>query len=110
MKVMTPETEADDQAEIQPGNGGRDRIEGAEDEAHCRLPAHEAGNGVVHLAGDLADGLAIVRRRARDRPSPPCGSSRSACRRRPPGVMTSSENSESSACPPVQMDCSKVSM
>ena len=57
-----PGNQPDQQAEIKPAQRQRHRIERAEDQADRGLPAHEAGDGRVDLARELAHGVALVAR------------------------------------------------
>ncbi|MNI46345.1 hypothetical protein D3C73_1008040 [compost metagenome] len=54
--------EADQQAEIQPDERQADCVVNAEDEAERALATDEAGNGLIHVAGDLADDLHLIPR------------------------------------------------
>ncbi|MNT13208.1 hypothetical protein D3C72_1481700 [compost metagenome] len=53
---------ADQQTEIQAHQRQANGVINPENDAERPLPAHETGNGLVHVAGDLADGMDIVAR------------------------------------------------
>ena len=54
--------QADQDAEIQPGQRQPDRVDDAEHQAERALPAHEAGGRRVDVGGDRADRLDMVAR------------------------------------------------
>src|SRR5262249_11232272 len=54
--------EADEQTEVESGESECDRVKGAEDEAHCGLPTHEAGDRSIHFAGEPAHSVAMLDR------------------------------------------------
>ncbi len=60
--------DADQQTEIEPRHGQGHGIEGAEQQAHQRLPPDEAGHRKVHLAAETPhDGALVQRNPAIDR-------------------------------------------
>lgn len=61
MKLMRPE-KADQKAEIQPDQRQADGVINPENEAERALPTHETGNGLVHVAGDLAHRVHVIAR------------------------------------------------
>ena len=52
--------QADDQAEVEPGHGQRQRVVQRQDQAAQRLAAHPGGQDAVHLAGLRADHLGVA--------------------------------------------------
>ena len=57
-----PDTSPISSPKFEPGEGQRDRVERAEDQADRGLAAHEARDRVVHLAREAAHRLAVLQR------------------------------------------------
>jgi hypothetical protein len=62
MKLISPAHMPMSRPKLEPDRPQSDRIEGAEDQAQRRLPAHEARQGVIHVAADPTHRRAVPRR------------------------------------------------